>query len=104
MQQFLCKGYESDDQFPKLHLSESTVNRLDQRNISVEQDALHSSCWAYDALLCMSGIVCYKRAEGEFAGCLLSGSLDSDLRLRSGQAWQKSLLPTSSSTKHVGLS
>ena len=31
---------------------QSSVKRLDQRNISVKQDALHS-CWAYDALLCM---------------------------------------------------
>ena len=38
-------------------------------------------------------------AEGEFAGCLLSGSL----RLSSGQDWQKTLPATSSSTKHVGL-
>ena len=53
---------------------QSSVNRLDQRNMSVKQDALHS-CWAYDVLLCMSETVCYKSAEGEFAGCLLSGSL-----------------------------
>ena len=50
---------------------QSSVNRLDQCNISVEQDALHS-CWAYDALLCMSEIVCYKSAEGESASCKLA--------------------------------
>ena len=65
---------------------QSLVNRLEFRNISVEQGALHS-CWAYDALLCMSEIVHYKSAEGEFADCLLSGSL----RLRSNQDWQKLL-------------
>ena len=42
---------------------QSAVNCLDQHNISVEQDALHN-CWAYDALQCMSEIVCYRSAEG----------------------------------------
>ena len=32
------------------------ANSLDQRNISVKQDDLHS-CWAYDVLVCMSKIV-----------------------------------------------
>ena len=51
------------------------------------------------ALLCMSETVCYSSAEGEFASCLLSGSL----RLSLGQDWQKTLPATNSSTKHVGL-
>ena len=60
---------------------QSSVNCLDRRNISVKQDALHS-CWAYDALLCMSEIVCYKSAEGEFAGCLLSVVSEAEARSR----------------------
>ena len=71
----------SDDPFPKLRLS---VRLLDQCKTSVEQDASHRCC-AYDALPCTLEIVCYKSAEGEFASCLLSGSL----RLSLGQDWQK---------------
>ena len=53
---------------------QSSVNRLDQRNISVKHGCF-AQLLGYDVLLCMSKIVCYKSAEGEFAGCSLSGSL-----------------------------
>ena len=59
--------------------------------------SLHS-CWAYDVLVCMSEMVCYKSAEGELA------VRESEAELRSRVCWQKTLPATSASTKHVGLS
>ena len=62
---------------------QSSVNLLDQRNTSVEQDASHN-CWAYDALPCMSEIVSYQSAGGEFASCLQAiAAWESEAELRS---------------------
>ena len=51
-------GVKSDDQFPKLHLSAKLGNHLDQCDISVKQDALHSY-WAHDVYIRIASVYTY---------------------------------------------
>ena len=57
-----------------------------------------TGCFAQllDVLLCVSEIVCYKSAEGEVAGCLLSGSL----RLSLGEELQNFLVFVDTDSVH----